>query len=373
MADEAGLTFLPNGTAVMVTRRDWEATDSIGISTGNYTNWTFNNANMPVQSPNLLTLPDGRIICAGRMYAQFNPDIAYTGLAWLDPTTGTITPFLKFANTYGMDCGYPGLYWYNNQLMVSYYSSTPTGPGADIFVAQVTIPAARWASAVSGSWSTASNWGGATPGAIGADVVMNAPTTSPVAITLDSPQTVGTLQLGNSGGRGVGYMLSGGGTDTLTLNNSGSGAMIAVTDGSHAVSAPVVLADNLAVSGSGTLAFGCSSSITETGGSRSLTMRGAGGTLILSGADDYTGGTIVTAGTLILASSTALAEGTGLTVGGWGESISDNPASVAFPDAQFQGTEFADPVPEPGTLALLVVVMVPGFAAWRRKGRTSSA
>ena len=165
MADEAGLTFLPNGTGVMVTRRDAEATSSIGISTAasDYTKWTFTNGNLQLESPNLLTLPDGRIVAAGRMYAQYNPDVAYTGLAWVDPTTGTLTPFLKFANTYGTDTGYPGLYWYNNQLMVSYYSSNPTGPGADIFVAQVTIPVASWAAAVSGSWSTASNWGGAAP------------------------------------------------------------------------------------------------------------------------------------------------------------------------------------------------------------------
>ncbi len=161
MADEAGLAFLPNGTAVMVTRRDAEPTSSIGISTAasNYTNWTFTNANLQLESPNLLTLPDGRIVAAGRMYAQYNPDVAYTGLAWVDPMTGTLTPFLNFANTYGTDTGYPGLHWYNNQLMVSYYSSNPTGPGADIFVAQVKIPAASWVSAVSGSWSTASNWG----------------------------------------------------------------------------------------------------------------------------------------------------------------------------------------------------------------------
>ena len=54
----------------------------------------------------------------------------------------------------------------------------------------------------------------------------------------------------------MGYTLSGSGANTLTLNNSGSGATIAVANGSHAINAPVVLADNLTVSGSGTLAFG---------------------------------------------------------------------------------------------------------------------
>ena len=70
-ADEAGLTFLPNGTAVMVIRRDWAGTLSVGVSTGNYTNWTITSANIQVESPDLLTLPDGRIVCAGRMTKRY--------------------------------------------------------------------------------------------------------------------------------------------------------------------------------------------------------------------------------------------------------------------------------------------------------------
>ena len=46
----------------------------------------------------------------------------------------------------------------------------------------------------------------------------------------------------------------------------------------------------------------------------SLAKEGSG-TLILSGSNDYRGGTVVDAGTLILASSAALLDGSGLTVG----------------------------------------------------------
>ncbi len=163
-ADESALAFLPNGTAVMVTRCDWAKTSTIGVATGNYTNWTFSRTNIQVESPDLLTLPDGRIVCAGRFYAASTPSSLldpYTGLAWVDPATGTITPFFQFSNSYNTDTGYPGLYYYNNQLWVSYYSSTLTNNS--IYVGQVSIPPARWVSAVSGSWSTASNWGGAAP------------------------------------------------------------------------------------------------------------------------------------------------------------------------------------------------------------------
>ena len=79
----------------------------------------------------------------------------------------------------------------------------------------------------------------------------------------------------------------------MTLDNSGSGATISVSDGSHVIDAPLVFNDNVTVSNSGRLAFSSSSSITETNGSRSLTLTGPG-TLILSGSDTYRGGTTVT-------------------------------------------------------------------------------
>jgi autotransporter-associated beta strand protein len=364
-ANESGLTFLPNGTAVVVTRRDGEATDSVGIATGNYTNWTFTSSNIKVESPDLLTLPDGRIVCAGRFYASTTPDIMYTGLGWVDPTTGTITPFLTLPNSYAADTGYPGVYWYNNQLWVSYYSIF-TG-STKIYVGQVTIPAASWSSALSGSWSTAGNWGGAAPGAVGAIVAINAPTTTPLTVTLDRPQTVGTLELGNSGNTSVGYTLSGSGTSTLTLDNSGSGTTISIAGGSHIIDAPAILADNLLVSGSGTLEFSASSSITETNGKRSLTINGAGVTLILSGSDTYSGGTVVTAGTLVLESDSALADGTSLTVGAGGGQLFD--PAVAADSLAIPGEQTIPPVPEPGTLALLMASLLMACGAWCRMCR----
>ena len=71
---------------------------------------------------------------------------------------------------------------------------------------------------------------------------INAPTTTAFTITLDGPQTVGSLLLGNSASSTAGYTLSPGSAGTLTLDNSGSVATITVTDGSHVISAPVILA-----------------------------------------------------------------------------------------------------------------------------------
>src|SRR5208283_4025992 len=131
-----------------------------------------------------------------------------------------------------------------NNIVGSYLDSSGNYHG---FITTVSQPTSLWASAVSGRWSDSTNWSGVLPNAVGAGAVFSAPTTAALTISLDSPQTVGTLQFGNSGNPGVGYTLSGGGSNTLTLNNSGFGATITVTDGSHVINAPIILANNLVV------------------------------------------------------------------------------------------------------------------------------
>jgi autotransporter-associated beta strand protein len=223
-----------------------------------------------------------------------------------------------------------------------------------------------WASAINGSWSRAGNWTGSAPNAVDAGAVINVSTSAALTITLDGPQTVGTLVLGNSDSTTVGYTLHGSGSNTLTFNNSPSNAAITVYNGSQVIDAPVVLADNLVVSGSGTLAFGKSSSIT---GGYSLTINGAGGTLILSGTDTYSGGTTVNAGTLIVTSNTALPNGSSLTVGAGGAVIFDPSQVTAAPTTVSTASPEVQAVPEPGTLALLIAGLAAGFAIWRRRER----
>ena len=209
--------------------------------------------------------------------------------------------------------------------------------------------------------------------------MINASTTAALTITLDGPQTVGSLVLGNSASATAGYTLSGAGTNTLTLDNSGyplagGGAMIAVAGGSQAIDAPLVLADNLSVSGSGTLVFGTASSIVQTG-SHSLTMSGTGGTLILSGSDSYTAGTYVDAGTLIAASGAALADGTSLTIGAGGLFLFDpSAATVSLEGSPMVGPSDAAVagVPEPEALALWVAALCCA-AVYCRAGRRHHA
>ncbi|MGO9109422.1 MAG: beta strand repeat-containing protein, partial [Thermoguttaceae bacterium] len=146
-----------------------------------------------------------------------------------------------------------------------------------------------WAAAGSGNWHSFGNWtaGGGVPGVDGTLSAGDRATfgsaigSSSATVTLDTPVAVSAITFSNTAGGS--YTLSGKGSNTLTLNNSGNGTTITVTNGIHVIDAPVVLADNFVVSGSGTLNFDNASSISDNGGHYSLTMSGIGGTLIVSG------------------------------------------------------------------------------------------
>ncbi len=202
-----------------------------------------------------------------------------------------------------------------------------------------------WSSAVSGNWTDASKWGLGVPNGIGFGAALNASTTAAVTVTLNTPVTLGALVLGNSASSTTGYILAGAGSNRLTLNNSGSGAAIILSGGSQTINAPVVLADNLTVNGSGTLDFGSASSITPSGG-YSLTLNAASATLILSGSDNLSA-MFVAAGKLLVTNPAAIAGGSALTVGN----------SLPFHAPMVETVAAATPVPEPGTLTLAAVAL----------------
>jgi autotransporter-associated beta strand protein len=160
----------------------------------------------------------------------------------------------------------------------------------------------------------------------------------------------------------TGYTLSAGtGGGMLTMDNAGSTAQILVNSGTHAISAPVSLAGNLAVVPTAGTTLNISGDISEENpGMGTLSLEGPG-TLILSGTNSYTGGTFVWDGTLQVNNSQALADGSSLSVGNNLGAFGLTP-DVAAPTP---GTTAA--VPEPGTLALLVAGLVVGFGVWRRK------
>ena len=111
--------------------------------------------------------------------------------------------------------------------------------------------------AKSGSWSIPGNWIGPLPTGAGLTAVISQSTASNLTVTLDEPVTLGTLELGNSGSSATGYAVI---PNQLTMNNNSSTAQISVSQGTHAISVPVEIANGgaglaVTLSGGGNLAI----------------------------------------------------------------------------------------------------------------------
>jgi fibronectin-binding autotransporter adhesin len=164
--------------------------------------------------------------------------------------------------------------------------------------------------------------------------------------------TSGVLQLGNTAALGTGGLAANGGTLDLEGNSilvpSFSGAAGAVTDyGFNFGTTTLTVNQSLATTFGGTIA---------DGPWNLLSLSLSGGTLTLSGTNSYTGGTTVADGTLILTSAEAISDGTSLTVGNaLAFPAAPVPCAVAGLPTEPQSLSAAiTPVPEPGTLILLV-------------------
>jgi autotransporter-associated beta strand protein len=168
--------------------------------------------------------------------------------------------------------------------------------------------AATWAdSSLDQNWSEAGNWTPAVPHLAGDTATFNSAGGS--AVTLDAGETVGGITFNNASSD----VISGG--NTLTLDNSGSGAIVTVSAGTaNAITTSVALNDNAAIianSGQsltlgGTVAN--APSVTKT-----LTISG-GGTAILSQANTYGPaatylGTTLGGATVQVGNNTALGSG----------------------------------------------------------------
>ena len=246
-------------------------------------------------------------------------------------------------------------------------------------VAPLVTGPATW-TALSGSWTSASNWStGVVPSGSGVTAIVGSGTSSLRMITLDSPQTLGQLTFANSTNPATGYSLAPGVAGTLTMMSSStsSAAQIYVTSGTHSLSAPLKLAGSLDISPSPGALLLIGGNISQSVAGSSLTLDNAG-TLILSGSDGYTGGTLVTAGTLDVTAVNGLPNGGALTVGAGAGSLFASPAAggvvlggvqVATAGYPLGGNSAAAPVavPEPGTLALLLAAGIAALTFYRRR------
>lgn len=171
----------------------------------------------------------------------------------------------------------------------------------------VAVPAGpNWTSLNSGNWSNASNWiGGVVPASGASTSVRSLNVLTPVAgSTVTATNDIaGVMQLNK-------LELAGAGTSTTTVNLAGN-ALQFVTD---VATAPRVLlasgltyniANNVSVSSTTTFEGTVAGTVTFSGiidGSGGITREGTAGTLVLTGANTYTGPTTVATGTLAIGS-----------------------------------------------------------------------
>jgi fibronectin-binding autotransporter adhesin len=153
----------------------------------------------------------------------------------------------------------------------------------------------QWAPDTAGNWSLNSNWtNNLAPNAVGAQANFFSRISAPRIVTVNANFTVGSITFNNANS----YTVSG--NNTLTLSNNGT-AVIATQVGAHTISAPLVLANDLQLNSSAGSSLTLSGVMSETGGSRTVTLVEPGTVTFSGGSDNtYTGLTTVSAGTLNL-------------------------------------------------------------------------
>ncbi len=132
--NEAALVFDAGGTAYALLRRDGVnsgLTAQLGTAVSPYTNWTWKDLHIRIGGPELIQLPDRRLLAATRLYDGG----VRTALSWIDPVAGTLTEALKLPS--GGDTSYSGMVLHDGKLWMSYYSSHEGK--ASIYLAQVAI------------------------------------------------------------------------------------------------------------------------------------------------------------------------------------------------------------------------------------------
>jgi hypothetical protein len=131
--NETALIFLEDKTSLCLLRRDeGSRTAMLGTARPPYISWTWHDLGVQIGGPQILLLPDSRLIAAVRLYDRK----VRTSLAWIEPKGGAFREFLTLPS--GGDTSYPGLVWHEGLLWVSYYSSHEGK--TSVYLAKVKLP-----------------------------------------------------------------------------------------------------------------------------------------------------------------------------------------------------------------------------------------
>ncbi len=115
-ANESGLLFEADGTALCLLRRDPD-NGLFGRSQPPYIDWQWQDIGCRIGGPQWLQLPDGRLLACVRLY----DNKVRTSLCWINRQSGLLTEALALPS--GGDCSYAGMVLQGDSLYVSYYSS----------------------------------------------------------------------------------------------------------------------------------------------------------------------------------------------------------------------------------------------------------
>jgi len=236
-----------------------------------------------------------------------------TGLFVVDSLGTGAASVIKMRYTPLARGGSSGGFQYNNGEITNNLSDiTEVFPFGDPYVGSIGLalkstaaPVSIWSvDSSSSNWSDASKWTGGVPNGIGAVALLGKPNQVLSQISLDTPVTLGSLNLGNQ----ASYSITGPAALTMASPTSAN-AVINVLDNpvgtTYLVQSPIVLANGTTVSTPVDLILSASIS-----GPGELAMSG-NGSLVLTGSNSYTGGTSLITGTVAVNSDSSLGGPTG--------------------------------------------------------------
>lgn len=131
--NETGIAVLPDDTMLILVRREAGTKTAVLLSSRPpYTDWKADDLGVRFGGPQLMLLPDGRLLAAGRLYDNKQR----ASLAWVDREKNTLTEWLALPS--GGDTSYPGLVLDGKDVLVTYYSSHEGK--TSIYAARVRLP-----------------------------------------------------------------------------------------------------------------------------------------------------------------------------------------------------------------------------------------